>query len=171
MATNYARRTREVTSRTVRTKTTLNQKKRFSSNSERKIQQDATMYLTFIIPYLYEAQHVSGDTPPIIRSLKLHWQPLVFYTWKGVGRVVGGRCQTHCAWQRPTTFHIWKTRGCQCSFRILMMGGVSPETCWASYKYGIIKVWYIVSTCWICICELCYDARIHKHKFFPAIWT
>jgi len=31
----------------------------------------------FIIPYLYEAQHVSGDTPPIIRSLKLHQQPLV----------------------------------------------------------------------------------------------
>ena len=26
----------------------------------------------FIIPYLYEAQHVSGDTPPITRSLKLH---------------------------------------------------------------------------------------------------
>jgi len=26
----------------------------------------------FIIPYLYEAQHISGDTPPIIRSLKLH---------------------------------------------------------------------------------------------------
>jgi hypothetical protein len=25
----------------------------------------------FIIPYLYEAQHVSSDTPPIIRSLKL----------------------------------------------------------------------------------------------------
>jgi len=33
-----------------------------------------------IIPYLYEAQHVSGDTPFIIRSLKLHWQPLVFHT-------------------------------------------------------------------------------------------
>ena len=26
----------------------------------------------FIILYLYEAQHVSGDTSPIIRSLKLH---------------------------------------------------------------------------------------------------
>ena len=38
----------------------------------------------FIIPYLYEAQHVSNDTPPIIRSLKLHWQPLVFHTWKVV---------------------------------------------------------------------------------------
>ena len=53
------------------------------------------MYQTFIIPYLSEAQHVSGDTPPIIRSLKLHWQPLVFHTWKVVVRVVGGRCQAH----------------------------------------------------------------------------
>ena len=43
------------------------------------------MYQNFIIPYLYEDQHVSGDTPPIIRSLKLHWQPLVFHTWKVVG--------------------------------------------------------------------------------------
>jgi len=33
-----------------------------------------------IIPCLYEAQHVSGDTRPIIRNLKLHWQPLVFHT-------------------------------------------------------------------------------------------
>ena len=85
----------------------------------------------FISPYLYEAQHVSGDTPPIIRSLKLHWQPLVFHMWKVVGRVLA---------TRPTTFHVWKTRGCQCSFRLLMMGGVSPETCWASYKYEIIKI-------------------------------
>jgi len=51
----------------------------------------------FIIPYLYEAQHVSGDTPPIVRSLKLHWQPLVFHTWKVVGRVGGGRFQAQCA--------------------------------------------------------------------------
>ena len=43
----------------------------------------------FIIPYLYEAQQVSGNTPPIIRGLKLHWQPLVFHTWKVVGRVAG----------------------------------------------------------------------------------
>jgi len=45
------------------------------------------MYQSFIIPYLYEAQHVSGDTPPIIRNLKLHCQPLVFHTWKVDGRV------------------------------------------------------------------------------------
>ena len=37
-----------------------------------KIQQDATVYQNFIIPYFYEAQDVSCDTPPIIRSLKLH---------------------------------------------------------------------------------------------------
>jgi hypothetical protein len=55
------------------------------------------MYQNFIIPRLYEAQHVAGDTPPIIRSLKLHWQPLVFHKLKVVGRVVGGRCQAHCA--------------------------------------------------------------------------
>ena len=33
--------------------------------------------LLFLI--LHEAQHVSGDTPPIIRSLKLHKQPLVLH--------------------------------------------------------------------------------------------
>jgi len=116
----------------------------------KKFQQDATVYQNFITPYLYEAQHVSSDTLPTLRSLKLHRQLLIFRKWKVVGRVVGGRCQAHCAWQRPppTTFHVWKIRGCQCSFRLLMMGGVSPETCWASYKYGIIKFWYIVTYCW-----------------------
>jgi hypothetical protein len=63
------------------------------STIHKKTQQDATLYQNFIIPYLYEAQHIWGDTPPIIRSLKLHWQPLGFHTWKVVGRVVGGRCQ------------------------------------------------------------------------------
>jgi len=46
-----------------------------------------------------EVQHVSGDTPPIIRSLKLHWQPLVFHTWKVVGSVVGRRCKAQ--FQKP----------------------------------------------------------------------
>jgi len=100
---------------------------------------------------------------------KMHWQPLVFHTWKAVGRVVGGRCQAECVWQRPpttcpTTFHVWKTRGCQCIFRLLMMGGLPSETCWASYKYGIIKFWYIVASCWIFLYELCYDARIHERQ-------
>jgi hypothetical protein len=49
-----------------------------------------TVYQNFI-SYLYEAQHVSDDTPPIIRTLKLHSQPLVLHTWRVVGRVVAGR--------------------------------------------------------------------------------
>jgi hypothetical protein len=79
----------------------------------------------FIIPYLYKAQHVSGDTPPIIRSLKLHSQLDTVSVQ-----------QPHV--QQPYTL-LCKTRGCECSFRLLMMGRVSPETCWASYKYGIIN--------------------------------
>jgi len=93
------------------------------------------------------------------------------HTWKVAGRVVDGRCQAHNVpdnihklhVQQPSTYA--KTRGCQCSFRPLMMGGVSPETCWASYKYGIIKFWYIVAPCWIFfLYELYYDARIHKRQ-------
>jgi len=73
--------------------------------------------------------------------------------WTGSGTV--------CAWPRPptprsSTCHVRKTRGCQCSFRLPMMGGVSPETCWGSYKYGIIKFWYIVTSHWISVYELYY---------------
>ena len=50
--------------------------------------------------------------------------------------------------RQPSTV-LCKTRGCLCSFRLLMMGVVSPETCWASFKYGIIKLWYTVASCWI----------------------
>jgi len=71
------------------------------------------MHQNFIIPYLYEAQRVSGVTSPIIRSLKLHWKPLVFHTWKVVGRVVGGRCQAQYTvpdnvhqLHVQTTFHV-----------------------------------------------------------------
>ena len=34
----------------------------YSTIHKERIQQDATMYQNYIIPYLYEAQHVSGDT-------------------------------------------------------------------------------------------------------------
>jgi len=36
----------------------------------------------------------------------------------------------------------------------LMMGSVSSEKCWASYKYGIIKFWYTVASCGIFLYEL-----------------
>jgi hypothetical protein len=66
-----------------------------STIHKEKSNKGLTVYQNFIIPYLYEAQHVSGDKLPIIRSLKLHWQPLVFHMWKVVGRAVGGGFQAH----------------------------------------------------------------------------
>jgi len=59
-----------------------------------------------------------------------------------------GRCQDKSMYsyldsiqqpQRPTTSNVCKTRDCWCSFELLVMGGLSPETCWALYKYGIIN--------------------------------
>jgi hypothetical protein len=64
------------------------------------------MYQNFIIPYFYEAQHVSGDTPPIIRSLILHWQPLVFHKWKVVGREVGECCQAQYVPDKVHQLHV-----------------------------------------------------------------
>jgi hypothetical protein len=53
--------------------------------------QQCIKILLFLI--LNEAQHVSGDTQPIIRNLKLHKQSLVLHTWKAVGRAVVRLCQ------------------------------------------------------------------------------
>jgi hypothetical protein len=64
------------------------------------------MNQNIIISYLYETQHVSGDTPLIVRSLEQHWQPLVFYKWKVVGRVVGGRCKATQG-DKPGTHLCW----------------------------------------------------------------
>ena len=110
--------------------------------------QQCIKILLFLI--LNEAQHVSGETPPIIRSLKLHRQPLVLHTWKAVGRAVAGR---YLATARPTTFHVCKTRGCLCSFRLLMMGGVSSETCWASFKIRNNTILITFASCQIFRCK------------------
>jgi hypothetical protein len=75
---------------------------------------------------LSEAQHVSGDTPPIIRSLKLHKQPLVLHNTVEVCTLPDNVQQLHV--QQPSTV-LRKTRGYLCSFRLLIMDGVSPETC------------------------------------------
>jgi len=56
--------------------------------------QQCIKILLFLV--LNEAQHVSGDTPPILRSLKLHKQPLVLHN------IVEG-CQTCSCWTLSTT--------------------------------------------------------------------
>jgi len=53
------------------------------------------MYQNFIIPYLYDTQDVSGDTSPIIRSLKLQYQlcltMLTIYTSNNLSRMKNQR--------------------------------------------------------------------------------
>jgi len=50
-----------------------------------------------------------------------------------------------------------------------MMGGVSPETCCASYKYEIKKC--LIDYCILLdfFCELYYDVRIHEHQIIPKV--
>jgi len=45
-----------------------------------------------------------------------------------------------------------------------MMGGVSPEICWAIKKHWNNKFYYTVVSCWFVLLILYYDARIHEHQ-------
>src|SRR5215475_2541731 len=70
-------------------------------------------YLTFCV-----AQHVSGASTPIIRSLQLHCQPLVLPWSVVVAALLVVVWPTNNA---ATTTLQGKTRGCQCSCKLLMM--------------------------------------------------
>jgi hypothetical protein len=59
--------------------------------------------INILLFYIYMKLNMFRETPPIIRSLKMHWQPLVFHTWKVVGRVDGGLWQTRHV-QQPFTY-------------------------------------------------------------------
>jgi len=72
---------------------------------------------------------------------------------------------------RPTTLlpprSNGKTRGCQCSCKLLMMGEEAPETCWATHKRQVINLW----NCCILLVNLFEsydDARTYKHQ--KLIW-
>jgi hypothetical protein len=66
--------------------------------------------------------------------------------------------------RRPATKNVCKTRGCNYRFELLMMGGVSPETCWAIKKHWNNKFYYTVASCWFFLWELHYDAQIYEHQ-------
>ena len=51
-----------------------------------------------------------------------------------------------------------------------MIGGVSPETCWAIKKHWSNKFYYTVPACWFYLWDLYYDARIHDHQIEAFIW-
>jgi len=84
------------------------------------------------------------------RQTAHHQEPKTALAASGFSYVEG--CWTCSWWTLSGT-------GCQCSFRLLMMGGVSSEKCWASYKYGIIKFWYTVASGRIF--NECYEKTFH----------
>ena len=112
--------------------------------TEKKTQKDATLYQNFIIPYFKWSSTCFG------RHTGHHQELKTAQAASGFAYVEG--CQTLSC---PTTFHVCKTRGCLCSFKLLMMGGVSPETCWASYKYGIINFDTLLHLVGFFLCKNC----------------
>jgi hypothetical protein len=61
--------------------------------------------------------------------------------------VVVGHCQAEYTLpdsvQQPSTV-LWKPEAASTVFGLLVMGGVSPKTCWASYKHGIINFYTLL---------------------------
>jgi hypothetical protein len=49
-----------------------------------------------------------------------------------------------------------------------MMRGVSLETCWAIDKHWNNKFYYTVTSCWLFLYDLYYDARIHEHQVYQT---
>ena len=83
------------------------------------------------------------------------------------GRVGTGLCVltawlSHRSGRQPKTYV--KPEAAITVFELLMMGGVSPETCWAIKKHWNNKFYYTVASCLFFLWVLYYDARIHDHQ-------
>ena len=68
--------------------------------------------------------------------------------------------------QWPATKNVRKTGGCNYSFELLMVGGVSPETCWAIKKHWNNKFYYTAASCWFFL----WDSQSHTIKnLYPNV--
>jgi hypothetical protein len=64
--------------------------------------------------------------------------------------------------QQPKTYV--KPEAAIAVFELLMMGGVSPETCSAIKKHWTNKFCYTVASCWFFLLDLYYNAQTHEHQ-------
>jgi len=71
------------------------------------------------------------------------------------------RWLSHRSGRQPNTYV--KPEAAITVFERLMMGDVSPETCWAMKKHWNNKFYYTVASFWFFLWDLYYDARIHEH--------
>jgi len=63
-----------------------------------------------------------------------------------------GRCVAHSGRRQPKTYV--KPEDAITVFELLMMGGLSPETCWAIKKQCNNKFYYTVAFCWFFLRDL-----------------
>jgi len=82
------------------------------------------------------------------------------------------RWLSHCSGRQPKTYV--KPEAAITVFELLMMGGVSPETCWAVKKHWNNKFYYAVASCWFFLWVLYYDVRIREHQtrtLLSVMWS
>ena len=127
--------------------------------SYRNNQQDETVWYNLLFQCFLIAQHVSSDTPLIIRSSK------TLTAASGFTYVCGCRqlsWLSHDSCRQPQTYV--KPEFPSTVFELLMMSGTSLKTCWAIKKHWNNKLYYTVASCWLFLYELYYDAWIHEHQ-------
>jgi len=66
--------------------------------------------------------------------------------------------RTHCRGQQPKTYV--KPEAAITVFELLMMGGVSSETCWAIKKHWNNKFYYTVASCWLLLYDLFQNFKL-----------
>ena len=69
---------------------------------------------------------------------------------------------SHDSCRQPQTYV--KPEAAITVFELLMLGGLSLETCWAIKKHWNSKFYYTFASCWLFIYDLYYDARTHEYQ-------
>jgi hypothetical protein len=117
-------------------------------------------YFTLLFPATFDVRgSVRHSTIHTEKSNKMQQCIKIYYSifiWSSTcfGRLVA--VQQPDA-QQPSTYAKPKTASAVLSS---WWWAASPETCWASYKYGIIN-WYTVASCWIFLYESGYMFRLY----------
>jgi len=137
---------------------------------DEKNQVDVTF--AFFISLLLDAQYVSGNHVPIIRSWQLH--DIIASCWYVLW--LQEECQDRLAssasmdtlpadrsWQPSCSHSTYQHEAITSRNRqLLMMGTWLPETCWAAIRREIKNI--KVTSSWFFLSTINYDARSTKHQ-------